>query len=514
MKSRSKKLYCVFVDFKQAFDSVWRSGLWHKLIEYNINGKCFRLIRSMYENIKSRVKCTNGNSSFFPCTIGVRQGENLSPFLFAIFLNDLEFFFDQRGIPGLNLEFDDEDLTIFFKMFLLLYADDTVIFAESPEELQNSLHVFSDYCNQWKLTVNVSKTKVLIISRGRPNSNINFYFNNCKLEIVNEYKYLGIFISRSGTFNNAKKHIAEQANKALFSLLRKCRSLDLPFELQIDLFDKMVKPVLLYCSEIWGMGNCDIIERIQLKFLKHILNLKKSTPSFMIYGELGITPLTVDIKARAISFWSKVISHHDQPTRLSYQMYSTLYHMHRTKICKSPYLDNIQNILNSCGFSGIWQTQATHAINSRWLSLAIKQKLKDQYLQNWHSLVEISSSGKNYKLFKEDFEQSKYVKLLQNKYCKIMMRFRTRNTKLPVEVGRWNGTPFDERICTLCQDDVGDEYHYILSCKSFKEIRPKFIRQHYLVRPNTQKFKKLINSENTDELRKLCQFINIINASF
>ena len=61
MKSRSKKLYCVFVDFKQAFDSVWRSGLLHKLIEHNINGKCFRLIRSMYENIKSRVKCTNGN---------------------------------------------------------------------------------------------------------------------------------------------------------------------------------------------------------------------------------------------------------------------------------------------------------------------------------------------------------------------------------------------------------------------------------------------------------------------
>ena len=169
----------------------------------------------------------------------------------------------------------------------------------------------------------------------------------------------------------------------------------------------MVKPVLLYCSEIWGMGNCDIIERIQLKFLKHILNLKKSTSSFMIYGELGITPISVDIKARAISFWSKLISHHDQPTRLSYQMYSTLYHMHRTKNCKSPYLDNIQNILNSCGFSGIWQTQATHAINSRWISLAIKQKLKDQYLQNWHSLVEISSSGKNYKLFNEDFEQSK-----------------------------------------------------------------------------------------------------------
>ena len=68
-----------------------------------------------------------------PFRIGVRQGENLSPFLFAIFLNDLEHFFSQHGISGLNCEFNDDDLTIYFKIFLLLYADDTVIFGESAK---------------------------------------------------------------------------------------------------------------------------------------------------------------------------------------------------------------------------------------------------------------------------------------------------------------------------------------------------------------------------------------------
>lgn len=126
----------------------------------------------------------------------------------------------------------------------------------------------------------------------------------------------------------------------------------------------------------------------------------------------------------------------------------------------------------------------------------------------------MSSSGKHYKLFKEEFEQSKYFRYLPSRYCKTMMRFRTRNTKLPVEIGRWNGTPLGERTCTLCHADVGDEYHYILSCKFFKEIRSKFIPQSYFVRPNTQKFKNLMNSENADELRKLCQLINIVNASF
>ena len=89
-KSCKNVLYCAFIDFKQAFDNVWRSGLWQKLQEYNINGKCLNVIKSMYNNIKSRISIPEGNSAFFPCEKGVRQGENLSPILFSLYLNDLE----------------------------------------------------------------------------------------------------------------------------------------------------------------------------------------------------------------------------------------------------------------------------------------------------------------------------------------------------------------------------------------------------------------------------------------
>ena len=216
----------------------------------------------------------------------------------------------------------------------------------------------------------------------------------------------------------------------------------------------------------------------------------------MIYGELGATPISVDIKAKTISYWSKVVSEQDQPTRLSYQMYTILYNLHKSNQCNSAFIANIESILNSCGFSGIWQSQ--DVINPRWLSLAIKQKLNDQYTQNWQSSVETSSSGKIYKLLKEEFKQSKYLRILSNGYCKSFIRFRTRNTKLPVEVGRKNGTLFEERLCTFCRKDLGDEYHYILLCKHFKEIWPKFIKPTYFARPNTQKFKDLMNSENVN----------------
>ena len=98
------------------------------------------------------------------------------------------------------------------------------------------LNLFEQYCNQWELTVNISITKILIFSSGRHAQNFHFLFKGKEVEIVSEYKYLGIYLYRSGSFLNCKKHIAEQASIAMFDLLRKIRVLNLPIEMQIDLF--------------------------------------------------------------------------------------------------------------------------------------------------------------------------------------------------------------------------------------------------------------------------------------
>ena len=73
-----------------------------------------------------------------------------------------------------------------------------------------------------------------------------------------------VFVMQSGSFADAKKHIAEQANKSVFALLKNIKRLSLPYDIQIDLFNKLIKPILLYGCEIWGMGNIDVIERVQL----------------------------------------------------------------------------------------------------------------------------------------------------------------------------------------------------------------------------------------------------------
>ena len=72
-KSQKKKMFCTFIDFSKAFDTVWRIGLWEKLLSSSINGKMFRIIHNMYQGIKSSVSVKDENSPFFACDCGVRQ---------------------------------------------------------------------------------------------------------------------------------------------------------------------------------------------------------------------------------------------------------------------------------------------------------------------------------------------------------------------------------------------------------------------------------------------------------
>ena len=173
-------MYCAFIDFKNSFDTVWREGLRQKVVKSGIREKCFRIIYNMYSVAKSLVFANNTKSEYFMCNIGVRQGENVSPLLFAIFLNDLEQYFIDKKFSG--LEECTDSLGVYIKLFLLFYADDTVIITENVDSLQRSLDVFSLYCNELKLSVNTSKSKIMIFSKRKTNKNQTYF--SCVVKLL------------------------------------------------------------------------------------------------------------------------------------------------------------------------------------------------------------------------------------------------------------------------------------------------------------------------------------------
>jgi len=114
----------------------------------------------LYEHVKSKVVTLQGESNFFECSVGVRQGEKLSPFLFSIYLNDLESFLSEKGVTGVRRHVDESNL--YLKLVILLYADDTAILSDNETDLRHALGSFKTYCDTWKLNINLTKTKIII----------------------------------------------------------------------------------------------------------------------------------------------------------------------------------------------------------------------------------------------------------------------------------------------------------------------------------------------------------------
>ena len=98
----------------------------------------------------------------------------------------------------------------------MLYADDAVVFAKSPEVLQSILNDIESYCSIWGLKINTAKTKAMIFETGR-RTLYDIYFNNSKLEIVTSFKYLEIH------FFFQKWQLAQDAKKT-FTTCRLCAS--------------------------------------------------------------------------------------------------------------------------------------------------------------------------------------------------------------------------------------------------------------------------------------------------
>ena len=214
----------------------------------------------MYNNIKSKVKFNNVLSDDFSSHLGVRQGECLYPFLFSMYLNDLENEFIQKGVEGVDIGM--------LKLFLLLYADDIVIFSNTMEGLQRGLDVLAQYCEKWKLTVNTDETKIMVFRKGgNLPRNLSFNFQGRNIEIVKKFVYLGITFPAGSSFTESHRTLSGHALKAIFKLNQYLFNFtNLSPKHVLDLFDKLIVPILCYGGEVGGFSKPNQQETIHLQY--------------------------------------------------------------------------------------------------------------------------------------------------------------------------------------------------------------------------------------------------------
>jgi hypothetical protein len=390
------------------------------------------------------------------------------------------------------------------QLFVLLYADDTVLFAESPDALQTLLVTLERYCNDWGITVNIDKSKVIVFRRGNRNVDVSMLYNNQPLEVVNSFVYLGVALFSNGNWNHTQLRACELGSRALFMLNGVLENVWLTVDKQCYLFDTMVLPVLNYGAEIWGFHPAENIDRLHYQFCKRILHVKKSTTNAAVLGELGRVPMYIVRKERIVKYWLKIICSTDS---MLYRVYSVLrLDADRERSYKGMnWAFQVKSLLSSLGMLDVWVDQDRIQPSFH----AIRLRMHDQYKQKWVTDVNSASKLDSYRLFKYVHEYEHYLSaVLPTKFRTALVKFRVSSHALLIESGRYEGLDRTCRICKCCNlNCVENEYHFLLVCPAYIDLRRKYLSSYYCHWPTVFKFVHIMSTHSSFLVNRVSQYL-------
>jgi hypothetical protein len=474
-KKNRKPIYACLIDLHKAFDSVCHEAMFYKLLSLGMNGSVYRIIKDMYSKTKLQVHVGTGLTDSFNSVMGVKQGDNLSPTLFNIFLNDLPNIFDEKCNP---VQLDCLQINS------LLYADDLVILSESVSGLQCCLNKMENYCNKWGLMINTKKTKVITFNP--PKTNLNtFTLDNTTLEVVNEITYLGVTLTKNGSFTNTMTSLFKKSLKGIFKLKRQLSILP-AINCSLHLFDHMIKPILLYGSEVWAFSmfgernhtklktsnietlynsRSSPVEKSQIKFAKMCLGVGTKTDTLGVYGELGLCPLYIDAIDRMLKYW--LFIEEQSPNIILQAAYKCSQNLHNDNTFSwYSFALKLKKIILHENCTGT--APSKHEIS------LIKRRLTSRYAQFWRkSLMDDSKTksqnGKKlrtYRNYKILHQRESYLSIIRHPdHRRELTKFRLSAHRLMIELGRHIKLKVNERVCPNCQlNQVEDEAHFLLSC--------------------------------------------------
>ena len=134
-------------------------------------------------------------------------------------------------------------------------------------------------------------------------------YNDEPLEYVQSFKYLGINFNSKCIFLESLDKLCSQARKAQTVLdLHVLKHPTISVKRALQLFDSLIKPIVMFDSEVWGVRNCGEIDKYFGGFLKKLLRVKQSTNTSVVYAETGrfALRLSVSVKLSIVKYWLTV----------------------------------------------------------------------------------------------------------------------------------------------------------------------------------------------------------------
>ena len=245
--SHGSNVFVCFLDCSKAFDTISHSGIFLKLMERDVPLCFLKLMIYLYLNMQSRCRWRDAYSEYFHVSTGTKQGGIISPLIFAMYMDELVVRLRKRGI-GCHY--------IYLFIACILYADDLCLMAPTRGAMQEMLNICREYCEEFCLSFNVKKSKVLLYGNVKGVHVADLTLDGKSIEMVKEWKYLGVTVVAGAglTFSHrsALSSFYRSANSILSSL-RKPNEMIL-----MNLLYSNCVPCLTYASEVVEFTNSEM----------------------------------------------------------------------------------------------------------------------------------------------------------------------------------------------------------------------------------------------------------------
>ncbi|GJR38233.1 ataxia telangiectasia mutated family protein [Tanacetum coccineum] len=236
-RERQRNLHMAFLDLEKAYDSVPQELIWKILVDKGTPRRYIRVIRDMYDGAKTRVRTSIGNTEFFPVEVGLHQGSAISPYLFALILDELS-----RGIQ--------EDIP-----WCLIFADDIALISESVEGLNTRLENWRAALEDNGLRVGREKTECLKCDFSKVeiahNEEVDIHIRDNILQPKESFRYLGSMLHKSGRIDEDVSYRIKAAWMKMRVATGVLCDRKVPLKLNGKFYRVAIRPALLYGSECW-----------------------------------------------------------------------------------------------------------------------------------------------------------------------------------------------------------------------------------------------------------------------
>ena len=254
----------VYIDFSKCFDTLNRNILLRKMEAYGIRGTVLALFSSYLDQRQQAVLINNYLSDYQYISTGVPQGSVLAAILYLIYVND---------IPNISNLFSP-----------CLYADDTtLIFSDSDSvkllnDCNEGINRFFNWCCTNRLSINISKTKIMLFSNILQPSSIDYvYMNGEKIELVTSTRFLGVIMDDGVKFDVHIDQITQKISKNC-GILYKLRQYLHP-KTMVSVYRSLIECYLNYCVLVFGNAYPVHINRLEIAQRKCIRIISHQLPS-------------------------------------------------------------------------------------------------------------------------------------------------------------------------------------------------------------------------------------------